>query len=59
MERGYIPENYSELPANNRQSILTLPGLTKDDIEHYYTVFTEVRENNYRKRFGTNLALRQ
>jgi anaerobic magnesium-protoporphyrin IX monomethyl ester cyclase len=59
MERGYIPENYSELPDNNRQSILTLPGLTKDDIEHYYTVFTEVRENNYRKRFGTNLALRQ
>jgi anaerobic magnesium-protoporphyrin IX monomethyl ester cyclase len=54
-ERGYLPENYSELPASNRQSILTLPGLTKVDIEHYYNVFTGVREKNYLKRYGSAL----
>jgi len=54
-ERGYLPENYQALPANNRQSILKLPGLTKDDIEYYYNVFTDVREKNYLKRYGSTL----
>ena len=35
---GFLPHNYSDLPANNRQSILNLPTLGKDDIEHYYNL---------------------
>jgi anaerobic magnesium-protoporphyrin IX monomethyl ester cyclase len=51
-ERGYLPDNYLDLPANNRQSILTLPDLTNDEIHHYYNVFTELREKNYLRRYG-------
>jgi len=51
-ERGYLPDNYLDLPANNRQSILTLPDLTKDKIHHYYNVFTDLREKNYLRRYG-------
>ncbi|MEN6321578.1 MAG: radical SAM protein [Syntrophaceae bacterium] len=51
-ERGHLPENYLELPANNRQSILKLPDLTKDEIDHYYNVFSELREKNYLQRYG-------
>lgn len=54
-ERGYLPENYLELPANNRRSILKLPELTKDEIDHYYKVFTELREKNYLERYGDTL----
>jgi anaerobic magnesium-protoporphyrin IX monomethyl ester cyclase len=54
-ERGYLPENYPELPANNRESILQLPGLTRDDIKNYYNVFTGVREKNYLQRYGSAL----
>jgi hypothetical protein len=32
-----------------------LPGLTKDDIEYYYNIFTGVREKNYLKRYGSAL----
>jgi anaerobic magnesium-protoporphyrin IX monomethyl ester cyclase len=51
--QGFLPENYGELPANNRQSILNLPDLTKDDIEYYYNMFTKTRENAYMKRYGS------
>ena len=44
------------MPANNRQSILILPDLTKDDIEHYYERFSEIRERNYMNRYGTALS---
>jgi radical SAM superfamily enzyme YgiQ (UPF0313 family) len=54
-ERGYLPENYLELPANNRQSILQLPDLTKENIHHYYNVFTDLREKNYLRRYGGSL----
>jgi anaerobic magnesium-protoporphyrin IX monomethyl ester cyclase len=54
-ERGYLQENYSELPANNRESILQLPDLTCDDIKNYYTIFTDVREKNYIRRYGSGL----
>jgi anaerobic magnesium-protoporphyrin IX monomethyl ester cyclase len=54
-ERGYLPDNYLDLPANNRQSILTLPDLTKDKIHHYYNVFTDLREKNYLRRYGGSL----
>lgn len=54
-EKGFLPENYLELPANNRQSILNLPAITKDDIDYYYKIFTDVREKNYLKRYGIAL----
>jgi radical SAM superfamily enzyme YgiQ (UPF0313 family) len=54
-EKGYLPENYLELPVNNRSSILNLPELTKDEIDHYYKVFTELREKNYLERYGGGL----
>jgi anaerobic magnesium-protoporphyrin IX monomethyl ester cyclase len=54
-ERGYLPKNYLELPANNRQSILTLPDLTNDEIEHYYNVFAAVRDESYLRRYGSAL----
>jgi radical SAM superfamily enzyme YgiQ (UPF0313 family) len=55
-EKGFLPENWLELPANNRQSILNLPDLTKEDIEHYYNTFTEVRKQAYLSRYGSALS---
>jgi anaerobic magnesium-protoporphyrin IX monomethyl ester cyclase len=55
-EKGFLPENWLELPANNRQSILNLPDLTKEDIEHYYNRFTEVRKEAYMSRYGSALS---
>ena len=50
-ERGYLPENYQDLPANHRQSILRLPTLTDADIAEYYERFTGLRERLYRNRY--------
>ena len=55
-EKGFLPDNWLELPANNRQSILDLPDLTKEDIEHYYNKFTEVRNRNYMNRYASGLS---
>jgi len=55
-EKGFLPENWLELPANNRQSILDLPHLTKEDIEYYYNKFTEVRNQAYLNRYGSGLS---
>jgi len=55
-EKGFLPANWLELPANNRQSILNLPDLTKEDIESYYNKFTEVRNQTYMKRYGSALS---
>jgi hypothetical protein len=41
--KGYLPENFADLPANHRSSVLNLPKLTKDDIERYYEKFTELK----------------
>ena len=54
-QKGYLPENHEELPADNRRSILILPDLTQDDIRHYDRVFATVRENHYLKRYGNSL----
>lgn len=54
-EKHLLPENYLDLPADNRQSVLNLPGLTKDDIKHYDRVFTVARKNNYLLRYGKNM----
>ncbi len=50
-ERGYLPEDYEELPARHRESILRLPGLTADDVAEYYERFTQLRERLYAERY--------
>jgi radical SAM superfamily enzyme YgiQ (UPF0313 family) len=55
-DKGFLPDNWLELPANNRQSILNLPDLTKEDIGHYYHKFTQARERAYMNRYGTVLS---
>jgi radical SAM superfamily enzyme YgiQ (UPF0313 family) len=48
-EKGYLPNNYYELPAVHRSSILTLPDLSKEDIEIYYDRFTQLRIRDHMK----------
>lgn len=53
---GYLPENWLDMPANNRQSVLNLPDLTKDDIELYYERFSIIRERTYMNKYDTALS---
>jgi radical SAM superfamily enzyme YgiQ (UPF0313 family) len=43
MEKGYMPNNYYDLPANNRKTILNLPDISQEDIDEYYDRFTQLR----------------
>ena len=49
-EKGYLPADYLQRPANHRASILTLPDLTQGDIEEVYDKFTELRVRRERFR---------
>lgn len=51
-EKGYLPDDYLERPANHRESILNLPDLTKDDIGEFYDRFTDLRRRLYHARYG-------
>jgi len=42
-DRGYLPDNPLDFPANHHSTVLSLPDLSADDIEEYYHRFTEVR----------------
>ena len=53
-EKGYLPDDYLELPANHRRSILSLPTLRPEDVEEYYDRFTALRERVYRARDVAN-----
>ncbi len=55
LDKGYLPKNYLDLPANHRRSILNLPDLTQEDIAEYYGRFTEAREKNYLRQYGNLL----
>ena len=50
-ERGYLPADWLERPANHRASILSLDTLTPDDIAEYYDRFTALRRRLYRDRY--------
>ncbi|MFQ5525112.1 MAG: B12-binding domain-containing radical SAM protein [Thermoanaerobaculia bacterium] len=50
-DSGYLPENYLDLPASHRKSILKLPDLSQDDIAEFYGRFTELREELFLKRY--------
>ena len=52
IENGYLPDDYLVRPANHRQSILSLPDLSQDDIAEFYEQFTALRESLYAARFG-------
>jgi radical SAM superfamily enzyme YgiQ (UPF0313 family) len=49
-DRGYLPSNYLELPANHRRSILNLPSLTHEEIAEYYDRFTALRARRFADR---------
>ena len=58
-DAGFLPEEWASLPANNRQSILNLPGLPKEVIGEYYNAFTRARERLYMQRHGGALGADQ
>jgi len=55
-DEGYLPDDYLERPANHRESILDLPGLTKAEIAEYYDRFTDLRRRLYEARAGQYVA---
>lgn len=55
-ERGYLPDDYLDRPANHRESILNMPDLSKADIAEFYDRFTAARERGYLERHGANLS---
>ena len=55
-DRGYLPADYLERPANHRETILDLPGLGQDDIGEFYDRFTDLRRRLYEARYGAQVA---
>ena len=53
LQKGYLPANYLDLPANHRGTILDLPGLTNADIAEYFDKLTDLRRRLYIERLGT------
>jgi len=49
-ERGYLPNDHAELPANHQQSTLDLPSLTHKQIAEYYDRFTALRARLFADR---------
>ncbi len=43
-QRGWLPENWQDLPARHDRSILDLPDLTQDDIAAAFAEWTAIRE---------------
>lgn len=54
-EKGLLPDDFDNLPANHRKSVLCHDTLTEDQIEDYYLRFTKIREDDYLKRYGIRL----
>jgi anaerobic magnesium-protoporphyrin IX monomethyl ester cyclase len=51
-DRGYLPADYLDRPANHRETILDLPGLGQEEIARCYDGFTALRERLYAGRLG-------
>jgi radical SAM superfamily enzyme YgiQ (UPF0313 family) len=47
---GYLPEDYLTRPANHRESILNLPGVTREDIAAVYEQWTRIRVESALRR---------
>jgi len=56
LEKGYLPGDYLEREANHRESILSLPDLTADDIAEFYDRFTALRERQTLERASGSLS---
>jgi anaerobic magnesium-protoporphyrin IX monomethyl ester cyclase len=56
VDEGYLPPDHLERPANHRESILDLPGITKADIAECYDRFTDLRRRIYARRDGAAAA---
>jgi radical SAM superfamily enzyme YgiQ (UPF0313 family) len=54
-EKGYLPDDYGDLPAVHRASILKLPDLDQDDIAELYDRFTARRTRDALRRSGERL----
>ena len=53
-EEGYLPDDYLDRPANHRETILTLPGITQDDIDDFYDRWTNIRVENTLRRYNSD-----
>jgi anaerobic magnesium-protoporphyrin IX monomethyl ester cyclase len=42
-ERGYLPEDFLSRPANHRESVLNLPGVSREDVAAVYEQWTAIR----------------
>ncbi len=47
---GYLPEDYLVRPANHRESILNLPGVTREDVAAVYEQWTRIRVESALRR---------
>lgn len=50
LDDGLLPDDFRELPANHRESILKLKHISQADIDEYYGKFTALREKIYLAR---------
>jgi anaerobic magnesium-protoporphyrin IX monomethyl ester cyclase len=55
-EKGYLPNDYLDRPANHRETILNLPDLTQEDIGAFYDRFTELRAKLLSRRSPQGIA---
>ena len=55
-DKGYLPEDHADREANHRETILTLPTLSAEDVREVYDGFTQLREEIYAARFGSSAA---
>ena len=50
-QRGYLPDDHLDLPANHRRSILRLPDLSVEEIAAVYDRFTRLRQRRFAERY--------
>lgn len=55
-EKGYLPKDYLDRPANHRETILDLPGVTKAEISEIYDHWTQVRTAHALRRYGDSIS---
>ncbi len=53
-DKGYLPTDWLDRPANHRESILSLPTLTSEHIQRAYDRFTELRAVTHARRGGSS-----
>jgi len=51
-KHGYLPEDFEDIQANHRSSVLVNNTLTDEDIEEYYQRFTHIRKQGFLKQYG-------